>query len=271
MALSSRRRSSSNDSSGVRSRPKHSSKRSIRSRTDDPAKLRERLFGYSRSELLGQPIETLVPVRYRAAHPGLRQSFFVDVQARPMGAGRDLYGLRKDGSEFPVEIGLNPIETEEGEFALSAIVDITDRKRLEGELRLRLEELATADRQKDEFLAMLAHELRNPLAPMRNAVHLMKMPHADARSLQSARDVVERQLQHLVRLVDDLLDVSRIISGRIELRRDAVDVVDAVKRAIETAQPAIDSRGHQLLLSLSEKPVRVEGDLVRLSQVIANL
>jgi PAS domain S-box-containing protein len=95
----------------------------------------ERMFGYSRNDLLGKPVEMLVPERYRANHPGLRTSFFADPVSRPMGAGRDLYGLRKDGSEFPVEIGLNPIDTEEGTMVLSAVVDISARKRLEQRFR----------------------------------------------------------------------------------------------------------------------------------------
>ena len=99
----------------------------------------ERLFGYSRAELLGQPVEMLVPERFRDRHPGLREAFLAEPQARPMGAGRDLYGLRKDGTEFPVEIGLNPIETDEGAMVLSAIVDITERKRQEERFRLLVE------------------------------------------------------------------------------------------------------------------------------------
>ena len=95
----------------------------------------ERVFGYSRDELLGKPVEMLVPERYRPNHPGLRTSFFANPVSRPMGAGRDLFGLRKDGSEFPIEIGLNPIATEDGILVLSAIVDISARKRLEERFR----------------------------------------------------------------------------------------------------------------------------------------
>ena len=95
----------------------------------------ERVFGYQRDEMLGRSVEMLVPERFRVAHPGLRGAFFHDPLSRPMGAGRDLYALRKDGSEFPVEIGLNPIETEEGTMVLSAIVDISTRKRLEERFR----------------------------------------------------------------------------------------------------------------------------------------
>ena len=95
----------------------------------------ERAFGYARTELLGQPVEMLVPERFRSHHPEMRAAFFTHPQPRPMGTGRDLYGLKKDGGEFPVEIGLNPIETEEGLLVLSAIVDITERKAAELALR----------------------------------------------------------------------------------------------------------------------------------------
>ena len=231
----------------------------------------EKLFGYRREQLIGQPVELLVPERFRVEHPRAREAFLERPETRAMGHGRDLFGRRADGSEFPVEIGLNPIETEDGVFALSAIVDITERKRLEHELHRRLEELDVAAQRKDEFLAMLGHELRNPLAPMRNALQVMKMPGVGEKMAGQMREMLERQLQHLVRLVDDLLDVSRIISGRIELRRAPLDVASAVERGAETAQPTLDARGHELVLSLPAGPLQVNGDLVRLSQLVANL
>src|SRR6185369_7045600 len=104
----------------------------------------ERVFGYERREMLGSPIEMLVPQRFRKAHPGLRGSFFSRPVSRPMGVGRDLYGLKKDGSEFPIEIGLNPIETDEGTMVLSAIVDISSRKRLEARFRQVVESAPNA-------------------------------------------------------------------------------------------------------------------------------
>jgi PAS domain S-box-containing protein len=128
----------------------------------------ERVFGYTRDELLGKPVEMLVPERYRSNHPGLRTSFFANPVSRPMGAGRDLYGLMKDGSEFPVEIGLNPIDTEEGTMVLPAIVDISARKRLEDQVHAmdsmltHMNRVATAG----ELSSSIAHEIKQPLAAM---------------------------------------------------------------------------------------------------------
>jgi two-component system, sensor histidine kinase PdtaS len=116
----------------------------------------ERVFGYSRTELLGQPVEMLVPERFRFHHPGLRATFFDGPRTRPMGGTRELYGLRKDGSEFAVEIGLNPIETDEGTMVLSAITDISDRKREESRIRAALKE-------KDILLGEIHHRVKNNL------------------------------------------------------------------------------------------------------------
>jgi signal transduction histidine kinase/integral membrane sensor domain MASE1/ActR/RegA family two-component response regulator len=135
----------------------------------------------------------------------------------------------------------------------------------------RAAQLAEADRRKDEFLAMLAHELRNPLAPLRNALEILKMRGADATMAGEAREMMERQLQQLVRLVDDLLDVSRINRGKIQLRKECIDLSAAISRAIETTRPVIDARGHELIVSLPDEPLTVEADRTRLAQVVANL
>jgi PAS domain S-box-containing protein len=165
------------------------------------------------------------------------------------------------------------------------LVDITDRKRLEEELRIRVDQLAEADRRKedllaslrdadrrkDEFLATLAHELRNPLAPIRNSLQILKMARVDAATVQQTRAMMERQVHHLVRLVDDLLDVSRVMRGKIDLHKEPVELATVVARAVETAQPLIEVQGHRLDLSLPHESLLVDADPVRLTQVVGNL
>ena len=138
--------------------------------------------------------------------------------------------------------------------------------------RTRVEQaLKEADRHKDEFLAMLAHELRNPLAPILNAVQLMRKKALADPQLVWSREVIERQLGHLTRLVDDLLDVSRITRGKINLAREPVEITGLVARAVETVQPLIVERGHQFTIDLPEEPIRVYGDPLRLTQALGNV
>lgn len=142
---------------------------------------------------------------------------------------------------------------------------------LEARVAERTAALEEQDRRKDQFLAMLSHELRNPLAPMMNALYLLKATGPEGAALPHAQGVIERQLRQLVRLVDDLLDVSRINQGRIELRRERVDLADVVRSALETAQPAIDQHRHVVDVSLPKTPLYVSGDPVRLAQAVSNL
>jgi PAS domain S-box-containing protein len=141
--------------------------------------------------------------------------------------------------------------------------DVTDRK--EAELTL-----SDSDRKKDEFIALLAHELRNPLAPIRNGLQVVRRARDEA-VRERAQDMMDRQLAHMVRLIDDLLDVSRISRNKLELRRAPVALADVVESAVEAAQPAIEAAGHELLVSLPTRPVRLEADLTRLAQVLSNL
>jgi signal transduction histidine kinase len=145
---------------------------------------------------------------------------------------------------------------------------------LQGEVaeRARAEQaLKEADRHKDEFLAMLAHELRNPLAPIRNAVHLMKLKSLDDSQLRLSRDIIERQLIQLSRLVDDLLDVSRITRGKINLARRRVELAELVARAVETVAPTIESRSHVLEVVMPKQPFMIYGDPMRLTQALGNV
>lgn len=132
-------------------------------------------------------------------------------------------------------------------------------------------QLREQDRRKDEFLATLAHELRNPLAPIRNSLQILKMPRLDAATAERARAMMERQVHHLVRLVDDLLDVSRVMRGKIELRKERVELATVIARGVETAQPLIEAQGHKLTIRLPNESLSLDADSVRLAQVIGNL
>jgi signal transduction histidine kinase len=133
------------------------------------------------------------------------------------------------------------------------------------------EQLRQADRRKDEFLALLAHELRNPLAPVRNAVTIMRMKGSTDPEVAWCRDVIERQANQLTRLVDDLLDVSRITRGKIKLRTERLDLATVIAGAVETSRPLIDAHRHELTVTLPKRPITIVGDLTRLNQVVANL
>ena len=143
-------------------------------------------------------------------------------------------------------------------------IDVTDRQR-------NVEALREADRRKDEFLATLAHELRNPLAPISSGLHILRTAGDNAQVAATAREIMERQVAQMVRLVDDLLDVARITTGKVELRSTMIDIGDAVKDAIETSRPLIESHGQQLSMTLSDTPLHVNADRTRLAQVFANL
>jgi PAS domain S-box-containing protein len=152
-----------------------------------------------------------------------------------------------------------------------ACVDITERKQLEEALRHRAEQLAEADRRKDEFLAMLGHELRNPLAPIRSVLELLHHERPTGEKLEKAYATIDRQVEQLTRLVDDLLDVSRITRGKIHLHRAVADLASIVNSAVETVCPLVDARSHSLMVSLPIHPVWLEVDAARLAQVLTNL
>ncbi len=166
-----------------------------------------------------------------------------------------------------------PLRDELGQVrgAVAAFIDITERKQAEQERERLLEELRDQDKRKDEFLATLAHELRNPLAPLRNGLEVLRMGGLSGEMAEEVRSMMERQLEQMVRLIDDLLDLSRISRGKIELRKERVELAKIVQTALETSRPAIDEAGHELKLSVPTGPVYVDADVTRLAQVISNL
>ena len=231
----------------------------------------EKLFGYRREELVGRPLEVLMPERYRGPHIGHRQVFSVNPLPRTMGRGLDLFGLRKDGSEFPVDVSLSPLPPEAGILVASTIRDISAHRRLEDDLRRQTRELEEADRQKDHFLAAFAHEFRSPLGVLTNLAQLLRLPQASAAVQQRAVDSLGRQVTHMSRLVEDLLDVSLVRRGKIALRWEAVDLATVFSNAVELCQPLVQARKHHLEVTQFPEPLWVSGDPSRLVQVITNL
>jgi two-component system CheB/CheR fusion protein len=222
----------------------------------------EQAFGRPRADLYGRTDEEVFPPATAAR--------FKENDAQALADGRGVQVVEtlqhSDGAVHHSLVSKFPIPGPDGRPAWvgGMAIDITDRLRAEEALR-------ESDRRKDEFLAMLAHELRNPLAPLRNALQIMKMPGVDDATLRHARDMMERQLQQMVRLVDDLLDVSRMMRDKIELRKQRVELATVITRAVETARPLIDSHHHALTVSLPSEPVWLDADLIRLAQVVSNL
>ena len=238
----------------------------------------EKLFGYKRAELLGESIEMLVPERFRRQHAAMRSGFMQNPQTRNMGVGRDLYCLRKDGSEVPVEIGLNPLSTSEGEFVLISIIDITERKQAEKERDALLEreldarrDAELANRAKDEFLAVLSHELRTPLNAMYGWARMLASGTLDEAMQTRAIEVIERNIQVQSKLIEDILDVSRIVSGKVKLEPHRTDLVALLKTAAEMSRPSAALKQISIETKSESESVAVMGDTVRLQQVFTNL
>ena len=185
----------------------------------------------------------------------------------------ELVVARPDGTRINVLVNTNPIKTPEGRVlgAITSWCDVTEIKRAQEALRVSEAQLRDADLRKDQFLGMVAHELRGPLSPIRNAVHILQMGSPGDSAVQDICQIIDRQVTTITRLLDDLLDLSRVARGKLDIKTTALDLVSVVAEAVEWNQALIDARGHQLTVVHPQEPIPVKGDAVRLAQVISNL
>lgn len=239
----------------------------------------ERIFGYSRTQALGQSLgRLLIPPRLREAHETGLQRYLATGHGPVLGKRVEIEAMRSTGEEFPVELSIAVVQGDPPMFT-ATLRDIGERRQAEQALRdtlgaLQRSEAALkeADSRKDAFIATLAHELRNPLAPVRTAAEILARPNVGPERTMRSVDIIQRQVSVMARLLDDLLDIARVTRGKLELRRQPTRILDTVDLACDTVRPMLEARQQRLHRDLRiPEHLVVSIDPVRISQVLSNL
>ena len=220
----------------------------------------EQIFGYKKNELIGQQIEKLIPTRFHTHHPQIRMNYFTNPQNRLMGTDTELFGLRKDGEEFPVEISLNPLHMKDEMVAVATVRDMTERKKM--------------DKLKNEFISVLSHELRTPLTSIKGSLDLLTtgmMSDLSALGSQTLLNLAKKNCERLVRLINDILDVEKIESGHMEFLFKPIILSDLLKEAVMANQPYGEHFQVKIKLLHYQENIIVDADYDRLIQVLSNL
>ena len=232
----------------------------------------EKLFGYRREQIIGRPVEILIPNRFQRQHPRHRADFAAVPRTRAMGAGLELRGRREDGSEFPVEISLSPLESEDELFVTASIRDVTERKRAEEALLDANTRLEAASRAKNRFLASMSHELRTPLNAILGFAGTLLMGLPGELNEEQAKQlrIVQSSGRHLLSLINDLLDLARIEAGKLELHLVSIDLAELLDEVAVTLGPLAKEKGLVLEVAPSRVPP-ITSDRRALRQILINL
>ncbi|WP_278433508.1 CHASE domain-containing protein [Stutzerimonas kunmingensis] len=234
----------------------------------------ELLFGYERQELVGQPVELLLPEALREAHRGLRQGYAENPEPRRMGGNRELFGRHRDGSALPVEIGLSPLRSGDEQLVQAVIIDISHRKAAERRLREQADQLAVANRYKSEFLANMSHELRTPLNSILILSDQLRQNGSGNLNDKQVRhaDIIHRAGHELLQLINDVLDLAKIESGHMQLKLEPLNLRELLTELETSLTPMAEQKGLALKVVVdADVPPALNSDRARLQQILRNL